>query len=85
MDDTVKPTTTLEENRSAFAQRRVKLILEVTSSIIAVCVTCGVVFGAVVGINSEVLGNAFFLIVGFYFGRSALTPSVSIRRVEVAE
>jgi len=67
------PTTTLEENLHSASQRKVNLIWEFTQAAIAL----GVVFANILAVfmlvspdGSPLLANAFFLIVGFYFGRT---------------
>jgi len=71
--DPPPPTTTVEEDRHSASQRRVNLIWEATQATIAVLITLATIVG-VLGISgvtaSETLTNAFFLIVGFYFGRT---------------
>lgn len=57
-------------------QRRVNLIWEGTQSLIAVAVTVTVLYvSAVLALRSDLasallLSNAFFLVIGFYFGRT---------------
>src|SRR5687767_1589779 len=74
------PTTTAEEDlqtaavragkvTTAEGQRRINLIWEVTQSLIALAVTAAVIYAALRGINSEILGNAFTLIIAIYFVR----------------
>ena len=66
-------TTTIEEDRHSFSQRRINLIWEVTQAIIAVLITVATILGSleIYGLKgSETVTNAFFLIVGFYFGRT---------------
>ena len=72
------PTTTAEENRHSLGQRRVNIIWEVTQGIIAMAVTGATLFVASslavkdTGQTAAflLLSNAFFLVVGFYFGRT---------------
>lgn len=63
-------TTTEEEDRHTLGQRRINLIWEGTQSLVALIVTGANVYAAIKGIESAALSNAFFLIVGFYFGRT---------------
>jgi hypothetical protein len=67
----VDPTTTLEEDRLTAAARAINLIWEVTQALIAVAVVLANVLAAfyLPGQNA-LLANAFFLIIGFYFGRT---------------
>jgi len=67
------PTTTEEEDRHSSGQRKVNLIWEFTQAAIAVLITIATIFGVLqLGgvMGSDTLTNAFFLIVGFYFGRT---------------
>jgi divalent metal cation (Fe/Co/Zn/Cd) transporter len=72
------PTTTSEEDRHSFGQRRINLIWEVTQAIIAVIVTLSTLYVAAQLALREaaetaaflLLSNAFFLVIGFYFSRS---------------
>jgi cobalamin synthase len=72
------PTTTSEQDRKTAGQRRVNIIWEVTQALIAIWVT-----GATLFVSSKLalkgsgetaafllLSNAFFLVIGFYFGRT---------------
>jgi len=68
--DAAPATTTTEENRHALGQRRVNLIWEGTQASIAVAVTLATLYGALNHVESPALSNAFFLVVGFYFGRT---------------
>ena len=68
--DAVASTTTSEQDRHSLGQRRVNLVWEGTQAAIAVSVTCATLYAALNGIESSALGNAFFLVVGFYFGRT---------------
>ncbi len=72
------PTTTAEQNRVTVGQRRVNLIWEVTQALIAVAVTGSTLYvSAQLALKENgqaaaflLLSNAFFLVVGFYFGRT---------------
>jgi cobalamin synthase len=67
-----------ELDRVTHGQRRINLIWEVTQAIIAIAVTLTTLFVAAdltVNGNTEsaaflLLSNAFFLVIGFYFGRT---------------
>lgn len=69
-DPSAPATTTGEEDRATYGQRRINLIWEGTQAAIAVSVTIATVIGALWGVDSAVLANSFFLVVGFYFGRT---------------
>lgn len=64
------PNTTEQEDLTFAGQRRINLIWEVTQATIAVAVTLALIFLSAVKTSAPELNNAFFLIVGFYFGRS---------------
>jgi hypothetical protein len=69
----LEPTTTLESDLHTAAQRSINKIWEYTQAAIAIAVVLaniGAVFWLVSPDGSPVLTNAFFLIVGFYFGRT---------------
>jgi len=64
------PTTTAEEDTVTKGQRRVNIIWETTQALIAVMITGATIYNAVNSIKSDVLVNAFFLIVSMYFVRT---------------
>ena len=64
------PTTTAQEDLTTHGQRRINLIWEATQSGIAILITIAVMINSLRGLDSTVLTNAFFLIVGFYFSRT---------------
>ncbi len=71
MTDTELPsTTTVEQNLHTASQRRVNIIWEFTQAFIAIVVTLANVYAALLKIDSQPLNNTFFLVVGFYFGRT---------------
>jgi len=74
----ISPTTTDEQNRKSLGQRRINLVWEITQAIIALAVT-----GQTLRVSAYLamaqngqtaafllLSNAFFLVIGFYFGRT---------------
>ena len=69
-DKNVRPLTTLEEDRHSSGQRGINLIWEFTQALIAACVTGAKIFLAIRMIMNPSLDNAFFLVIGFYFGRT---------------
>ena len=77
-DDVSAPVTTAEQNRQTAGQRRVNILWEATQSAIAVSVTGATLYVAsqlAIKDNSQtaaflLLSNAFFLVIGFYFGRT---------------
>lgn len=72
------PTTTIEQNRHSLGQRRVNLIWEGTQAFVATAVTTSTLYVAAnLALRDDkqaaaflLLSNAFFLVVGFYFGRT---------------
>lgn len=69
-EQSLSPTTTHEEDLHTASQRKINITWETTQAVIAVMVTAANIYAALKGINSESLNNSFFLIVGFYFGRT---------------
>ena len=64
------PTTTSQQDLTQKGQRTINLIWEVTQGMIAIGITFAVIYCATATIMSDVLTNAFFLIIGFYFSRT---------------
>lgn len=64
------PTTTLAEDAVTAGQRRINLIWEMTQAAVAILITGAVIYNSVNKIESEVLTNAFFLIISMYFVRT---------------
>lgn len=64
------PNTTHEENITTAGQRRINLIWEFTQAFIAIAITMAIIYNAVTGVKSDVITNAFFLIVSMYFIRT---------------
>lgn len=58
-----------EIEKRTSGQRQTNLIWEVTQAIIAAGVTTAVVYAELTGKSSEILGNAFTLIIAIYFVR----------------
>ncbi len=75
---TLPPRTTAEQNLKTAGQRRINLIWEITQGYIAIAVTTAslivsstlVIKGDSSGAAFLLLSNAFFLVIGFYFGRT---------------
>jgi hypothetical protein len=80
----------LESGLSTHSQRRVNLIWEATQSIVAVSVTLAtLVVAAVLALRQDhdvaafvLLSNSFFLVVGFYFGRTNHTRTGGVQSQE---
>ena len=93
VEDKLPSVTTPEEDRTTASQRRVNIIWETTQAIIAIfiTVTACVVYGVralsttPLGAAAEVLSNAFFLIVGFYFSRTNHTKTGGVGSKEGKE
>ena len=69
--ESLSPTTTVEEDLYTQSRRKIDLIWEVTQAIIAIGVVAANLAGAFkLEVTNQLLANAFFLIVGFYFGRT---------------
>lgn len=71
------PTTTEQEDKISAGQRRINLIWEATQAIIAIMIVAAVVVAALAPtftgrptLVPDILSNALFLIVGFYFSRT---------------
>ncbi len=72
------PTTTVQQDELAANQRRVNLVWELSQATIALGVTFTTLYvAAVLAISDQgqtaaflLLSNAFFLVIGFYFGRT---------------
>jgi len=64
-----RATATSEQEKAAVGQRRINLVWECTQSAIAIVVTMSVVYCGLTGKQSEILGNAFTLIIAIYFVR----------------
>jgi len=77
-DPPVSSKTTSEQDRQTAGHRRVNIIWEVTQSMIAMAVTMTTLYAAALialrpaagEASFLLLSNAFFLVIGFYFGRT---------------
>lgn len=76
--DNTEATTTSEQDRKTNQDRIIDLIMESTQTLLALAITFSTIFIALKGIQSETLTNAFFLIVGFYFGKELKNKSISL-------
>lgn len=69
--ESAEATTTAEEDRHTAGQRNINLIWEVTQAVIAIAVVIANLVGAFyLPDQNPLLSNGFFLIIGFYFGRT---------------
>lgn len=88
-DDSKLATTTAEEDRVTHGQRRINLLWEVTQSLIALVVTSSTLYVAAKRSSSSpsetaaflLLSNGFFLVIGFYFGRTNHSRTGGVGRV----
>ncbi len=70
-------TTTIEEDKASAARRQLNFTWEYTQAGIALLVTCaGVYLSLSTPTNYELLKSAFFLVIGFYFGRTNHTRPI---------
>ena len=70
MTANLQSTTTSEEDRHSAGQRQINRIWELTQALIAVTVTGAFIYASLIKIESRALDNTFFMVVGFYFGRT---------------
>lgn len=71
LGDSLRSDTTIEEDRHTASQRKVNLIWESTQSLIATSIVIANIVAAFrLPTENVILGNAFFLVIGFYFGRT---------------
>lgn len=76
--EALPPNTTEEQNTVTAGQRRINFIWEITQAIIALVVVVGNVWVAVYqalspivsSAHPDILSNALFLVIGFYFSRT---------------
>lgn len=66
----LKPNTTEQQDIAFAGQRRINLIWEFTQALVAIIITSAVVYNETRNVDSNVLTNAFFLIVSMYFVRT---------------
>lgn len=64
------PAQEVETSLTTAGQRKINLIWEVTQGTIAVSITWAIIYTEINQISSNVLQNAFFLIVSMYFVRT---------------
>lgn len=82
-DEPAKATTTEEEDRKTAGQRHINVMWETTQSRIAqAVVAANLIYAFVIPFlpqskpdNALLLSNAFFLVIGFYFGRTNHTKT----------
>ena len=79
-----------EDTLRSAGQRRVNILWEVTQALIAVAVTGATLYvSASLALKQDLMGaflllsNAFFLVIGFYFGRTNHTKTGGIGGQEI--
>ncbi len=73
---------TIETAKVSAGQRRVNILWEATQASIAIGVTLAFIYVSIKSVDSPDLKNAFFLIVGFYFGRTNHQRTGGVRERE---
>lgn len=68
----------IEQGLKNNQDRILNLLVEMTQTILALAITIATIYIAIKGIQSETLTNAFFLIVGFYFGKELKNKTISL-------
>ena len=68
----------IEQGVKSNQDRILDLLIEMTQTILALAITIATIYIAIKGIQSETLTNAFFLIVGFYFGKELKNKIISL-------
>jgi hypothetical protein len=81
--DNLPATTTIEQDLKTKQKRTVDFIIEFTQMILALGITFATIYISIQNIESETLTNAFFLIVGFYFGKQFKDKLVGLSIKEV--
>jgi len=66
----LSPTTTVQQDKTKAGQRHINLIWEITQAVISVMITAAVIYTSIFRIQSDVLSNAFFLVVSMYLVRT---------------
>lgn len=83
VEESIAPTTTTEEDRHSKGQREINFIWEVTQAVIAVSIVAANVVAAFqLPSQNTLLANAFFLVIGFYFGRTNHARSGGVKVAE---
>ncbi len=86
-------TTTAEQDRKTKGQRIINALWEVTQSFVAICVTSVTLYVAAImaketgmsGTAFSFLTNVFFVVIGFYFGRTNHDKTGGIGGMNVVE
>lgn len=78
MADNQIATTTLEQDKKTNNDRKLDILLELTQSVLALFLTLSVIYLAIKGMINEDVSNAFFVIIGFYFGKELKNKTISL-------
>ena len=86
MGQVLKPvaaTTTAQQDLTTAGQRQINFIWEITQALIAGAVVIAAILAQFKYFNvsdSTIIANAFFLVIGFYFGRTNHARMGDVRR-----
>ena len=69
-DASIAPTTTSEQDRKTAGQRRINIIWESTQAMLAVLITCAMVYCTIKSIESKEINYAFISIITMYYIRT---------------
>lgn len=69
-DAPIAPTTTSEQDRKTAGQRRINIIWESTQAMLAVLITCAMVYCTIKSIESKEINYAFISIITMYYIRT---------------
>lgn len=76
--ENLNATTTLKQDKKTDTDKILDLLVEMTQTILALAITLSTIYIAIKGIESETMTNAFFLIVGFYFGKELKNKTIAL-------
>lgn len=76
--ENLNATTTLEQDKKTNQDRILDLLVEMTQTVLALAITIATIYISIKGLQSETMTNAFFLIVGFYFGKELKNKTISL-------
>jgi len=68
-ENNLQPTTTAEQDAQTALSRKLDFLVEITQAILALAMTLATIYLAIKGMTNEDVSNAFFIIIGFYFGK----------------
>jgi hypothetical protein len=64
------PSTTLQEDLVTAGQRRINLIWEFTQASVTILITCAAIYAVFNSIDSDILNFAFIAIISTYYART---------------